>query len=217
MAGVTPGPPSPTLQGELVRLEPLDRRHLPGLLAAATEDRAHFGFTPVPDGRAGLEAYLERAEAGRREGSMVPFATVGAADGRVLGSTRFACVERWDWPPGHPQAGRSGPDVVEIGFTWLAGSALRSGANLEAKLLMLAHAFETWEVHRVRFRTDRRNERSRLAIEGLGAGLDGILRADLPGADGTVRDSAYFSILAVDWPRARSTIRARLDRRAPAG
>jgi RimJ/RimL family protein N-acetyltransferase len=102
------------------------------------------------------------------------------------------------------------PDVVEIGATWLAASAQRTPVNTEAKLLMLTHAFETWEVHAVRFCTDRRNDRSRRAIERLGCTLDGILGAERPGPDGTIRDSAYFSLLAEEWPAAKQRLSDRL-------
>jgi len=99
--------------------------------------------------------------------------------------------------------------VVEIGYTWLAASAQRTGLNLGAKRLMLAHAFDTWSVHRVSLDTDVRNHQSRQAIEALGARFEGVIRAERIGADATVRDSARFSIVASEWP----DVRAHLDRR----
>ena len=90
--------------------------------------------------------------------------------------------------------------------TWLAASAQRTGANTEAKSLMLGHAFEAWEVHLVRLRTDRRNLRSRTAIERLGARFEGVRRADRPGVDGTVRDSAFYSITRAEWPAVRERL-----------
>jgi RimJ/RimL family protein N-acetyltransferase len=98
---------------------------------------------------------------------------------------------------------------VEIGWTWLAPSAQRTAINTEAKLLMLTFAFEEWKVDRVCLRTDRRNERSRNAIERLGATLDGVIRADRPGSDGTIRDTAHYSIVADEWPAVRDRLRLR--------
>ena len=100
------------------------------------------------------------------------------------------------------------PDVVDIGFTWLAGSAQRTPVNTEAKLLMMTHAFEVWRVHRVALQTDVRNKRSWAAIERIGGQLDGIMRADRPGSDDTVRTSARFSIVASEWPDVKARLTA---------
>jgi len=102
------------------------------------------------------------------------------------------------------------PDVVDIGFTFLAGSAQRTPVNTEAKLLMMTQAFEVWRVHRVALQTDVRNKRSWAAIERIGGQLDGIMRADRPGADDTVRTSARFSIVADEWPEVKARLTARL-------
>ena len=104
------------------------------------------------------------------------------------------------------------PDVLEIGGTWLSASAQRTVCNTEAKYLMLKHAFERWSVHRVSLRTDERNRRSRRAIERIGARFEGIRRADMPGADGTVRNSALYSIVAAEWPDVRKLLENLLDR-----
>src|SRR5262249_62180093 len=109
--------------------------------------------------------------------------------GRVVGSTSFIEPRSWQWPPGSALQRTDRPDVVEIGSTWLAASARRTRCNSEAKLLMLAHAFERWAVHAVFFKTDQRNERSRRAIERLGAGLGRIRRGDNPRGGGAGRDS----------------------------
>ena len=103
-------------------------------------------------------------------------------------------------------------DRASIGHTWLDPAAQRSPVNTEAKLLLLAHAFDTWGVRAVRLQTDARNARSRAAIERIGCTLDGVLRADRPAADGSVRDSAVFSMLADEWPAARAALVARLAR-----
>ena len=197
-----------TLSGRLVRLEPLEPRHAEALAAAGAEDPSLYRWTWAPDSIAAAHAYIDEAL-----GSVeyVPFATVRLADGRVVGSTRYR-VEFWDWPAGHELEGRSTPDVAEIGWTWLAASALRSGVNTEAKLLMLRHAFEAWRVHAVHLKTDARNARSRAAIERLGARFDGVWRASRPAADGTVRDSAFFSIVAAEWPAVEARLEGLLAR-----
>jgi RimJ/RimL family protein N-acetyltransferase len=147
----------------------------------------------------------------------VAFATVrrgrdAGGDDRVVGATRFCEVSHWQWPPGASHQRHGVPDVVDIGYTWLAGSAQRTPVNTEAKLLMMTHAFEVWGVHRVALQTDVRNERSRSAIERIGGKLDGILRGDRPGADDTVRTSARFSILASEWPEVKARLVERLAR-----
>lgn len=198
------------LEGRLCRLERLRPDHAAALASAAAEaatDPDLYRWTWVPAGEAAARDYIEEALAG----PFVAFATVGLPGGRVVGSTRFR-VEFWEWPPGHRFHGRATPDTVEIGWTWLAASALRSGVNTEAKLLMLRHAFETWEVHSVHLTTDRRNRRSRKAIERLGAHLDGVLRAVRPAADGGVRDSAFYTITAGEWPAVERRLESLLDR-----
>lgn len=135
--------------------------------------------SPVPQGTVEAASYVDTALAWRDAGSAVPFAIVRMSDGVAIGSTRFWNLERWSWPPGHPRHGRHFPDACEIGYTWLTRSAIRTAANTEAKLLMLMHAFETWEVLRVCFHTDARNQRSRAALERIGGKCEGILRAHL--------------------------------------
>jgi RimJ/RimL family protein N-acetyltransferase len=134
------------LSGKHVRLEPLDLCHADGLVTASAVDPDLYQWSPIPQGRAEAVRYIETALAWRDEGSAVPFATIRVDDGDVIGSTRFFNLERWSWPPGHTRYGRSVPDACEIGYTWLASLAIRTAANTEAKLLMLAHAFETWQV-----------------------------------------------------------------------
>jgi N-acetyltransferase len=189
-----------TLPGRHVRLEPLTIEHVPALVAAANESRATYLYSVVPEGEEAMRAYVEAALAASTAGEHVPFATVRVPDDRVIGTTRFSDVAPWVWPPGSPLQRRGRPDVAEIGHTWLAAGAQRTPANTEAKSLMLHHAFDVWEVHLVRFRADRRNLRSRAAIERLGARFEGVHRADRPGVDGTVRDSAFYSITAAEWP-----------------
>ena len=116
----------------------------------------------------------------------------------MIGSTRFFDIERWAWPEGHERYGRKFPDACEIGYTWLAPSALRTAANTEAKFLMLTRAFENWETLRVCLHTGGRNARSRAAIERIGAKFEGILRSHRMAADFIARDSARYSIIAAE-------------------
>jgi RimJ/RimL family protein N-acetyltransferase len=166
----------------------------------------------VPQGTAEAILYVDTALAWRDAGTAVPFATVRAGDGMVIGSTRFWNLERWAWPGGHPSHGRGNPDVCEIGYTWLTRDAIRTAANTEAKLLMLTHAFEAWQVLRVCFHTDARNERSRAALERIGGQFEGILRAHRMAADYIPRDSARFSIVAAEWPAVKRRLGQLLDR-----
>jgi N-acetyltransferase len=204
-----------TLDGSFVRLEPLSLAHIEPLVAAAAEDRTNYQWTVTPQGHEQMAAYVADALDKVAAGAHVAFVTIrknGGADGadRVVGATRFYELAFWQWPPGASHQRQGVPDVVDIGYTWLAGSAQRSGANTEAKLLMMRHAFEVWEVHRVALHTDVRNARSRAAIERIGGQLDGIMRADRPGADDTVRTSARYSIVASEWPAVKDRLIARL-------
>jgi len=204
-----------TLEGRFVRLEPLSAAHIPGLVEAASEDRSNYQWTYTPEGLEQMTDFVRDAEAKVASGAHVAFATIHrgnrGTDDRVVGSTRFCEIAYWQWPPGASHQRQGIPDVTDIGFTWLAGSAQRTHVNTEAKLLMMTHAFETWEVHRVALQTDVRNSRSRAAIERIGGQLDGIMRADRPGADDTVRTSARFSIVAAEWPEVKARLTARLE------
>jgi len=194
---------SVVLTGRHVRLEPLDYRHVDGLVAASAVDPSLYQWSPVPQGKAAATTYVDTALAWRDAGTALPFATVRVDDGVVIGSTRFFDLERWAWPSGHARHGRSAPDACEIGYTWLTRSAIRTAANTEAKLLMLTHAFETWKVLRVCLHTDARNQRSRAAIERIGGKFEGILRSHRMAADYIARDSARFSIIEVEWPEVK--------------
>jgi N-acetyltransferase len=207
------------LEGSYVRLEPLREAHIPALVEAAAEDRGPFRWAYVPDGLDQMTDYVRDALDQAASGAHVSFATVrkgAGTDGgdRVVGATRFCEIFTWQWPPGSSHQRHGVPDVVDIGFTWLAGSAQRTPVNTEAKLLMLTHAFEVWRVHRVGLQTDVRNKRSWNAIERIGGQLDGIMRGDRAGADDTVRTSARFSIVASEWPRVRTRLVAALARGA---
>jgi RimJ/RimL family protein N-acetyltransferase len=206
-----------TLEGAHVRLEPLSESHISGLVEAAAEDRTQYQWVYVPDGTEHMTQYVCDGLAQVASGAQVAFATVrrrgdAGGDDRVVGATRFCEVSYWQWPPGASHQRKGVPDAVDIGNTWLAGSAQRTLVNTEAKLLMLTHAFEVWDVHRVALQTDFRNKRSWAAIERIGGKLDGVLRGDRPGADDTVRTSARFSMVASEWPEVRARLMERLAR-----
>lgn len=194
----------PVLHGSLVRLEPLSKNHAPDLARSVEEDRSSYRFTLVPRA-AEVGAYLEAQFARRRDG-LTPFAQVRTRDGRAVGCTAF-----WDprtWP------GREDLRAIEIGWTWLAGSAQGTGINVEAKLILFTYAFETLGVVRVDLKTDARNDRSRKAIERLGARFEGVLRnwspSWAPGEEGMLRDSAMFSVIAAEWPTVKSALAQRM-------
>lgn len=200
-------PDVPVLDGDRVRLEHLGPEHVDDLTEAAMEDRGTYAFTWVP--AAGeVAGYVDRQLERVASGSMVAWAQVRRADGRAVGCTSY-------WNP-RPWPDRPGLSGVEVGFTWLGASAQRSGINTEAKYLLFRHAFETWKVARVDLKTDARNERSRRAIEGVGARFEGVLRnwseSWVTGEEGGLRDSAIFSIIDSEWPDTERHLRAKLAR-----
>jgi RimJ/RimL family protein N-acetyltransferase len=186
---------APTLPGRLVTVEPLAPHHEGGLWAAASADRTVWRWMPVDAGSSPdrLHAWLEDALA---DETCAPFAILDATTGRPLGSTRYHTLR-----PEH----RS----IEIGWTWLERGAWGTGVNVETKLLLLRHAFERLGCRRVEFKADARNERSRGALEALGARFEGILRAHMQPEYGE-RDSAYYSVLDDEWPAVRAGLEARL-------
>ena len=199
------------LSGRHVRLEPLDHRHIDGLVAAAAVDPSLYRWSPIPQGKAEATTYVETALAWHEAGTAAPFATVRVADGVVIGSTRFWNLERWSWPSGHPRHNPHTIDGCEIGYTWLTAAAIRTAANTEAKLLMLTHAFEMWGVLRVCFHADARNKRSSSALERIGATFEGTLRAHRIAADHIARDSVRYSMLADEWPAIKHRLNQRLS------
>jgi len=194
----------PELIGRHVRLEPLQLRHLPGLVEASAGEPELYRMSKVPVGADGVGRFIETASAARDAGTAAPFAVVRLADEATIGSTRLFDLGWWPWPKGHPRHAHDGPDTCEIGCTWLTRSAIRTAANTEMKRLMLTLAFETWEVQSVCFHTDARNDRSRRALGRIGARYEGILRSHRLAADDQPRDSARFSVTAADWPVVRA-------------
>jgi len=185
------------LEGPTVRLEPLTLDHLDGLCEAGLDPELWKLTVSRIRTREDLQRYLEEALADQRAGSALPFATVWRGTGRVIGSTRFGNAS---------PANRR----VEIGWTWLARPWQRTGANTEAKYLMLRHAFERWGCIRVELKTSALNLRSRAAILRIGAREEGILRHHMINEDGSLRDSVFFSLLAEEWPEARRRLEAML-------
>lgn len=191
-------PPRPvTLSGPFVRLEPLTLEHAPAL-ARVGLDAALWRWIPTPVTTAEeMTAYVSTALDEQRRGVALPFAIVEAANGQVIGSTRFANIDVQNCR-------------LEIGWTWLALSHQRTAANTNAKRLLLAHAFEELGAIRVELKTDALNEQSRSAILRLGAVQEGVFRKHLVTASGRVRDTVYFSILDSEWPAVRSKLDERL-------
>ncbi|HUP76089.1 MAG TPA: GNAT family protein [Acidimicrobiales bacterium] len=198
---------APEMVGHLVRLELLAHHHLGGLVHAAAEDRTSYGYTTVPTGHDAMHEYATGLMAARIRGETIPFVQVRAVDGQAVGISRYLSFRM--------TAGNTRLFAVEIGGTWLAASAQRSGINVEAKYLLLTHAFESWKVKRVGFKTDARNHGSRAAIISLGAVYEGVLRnwqpSHVPGEDHELRDSAMYSIIEPEWPAVRSKLRVRLS------
>ena len=188
-----------TLEGDIVRLEPLSPDHHAPLAAVGLDERL-WRWIPWPI-RTGedLAAYVQTALDGLAARTVLPFATVERSTGRVIGSTRFANISEAD-------------RRVEIGWTWVAVPWQRSTVNSEAKLLMLDHAFGTWHCHRVEFKTDSLNDASRNALLAIGATFEGIFRNHMVTETGRLRHSAYYSITDDDWPDVRAGLVGRIAR-----
>ena len=187
------------LEGEHVRLEPLSIAHEESLVAAASDGELWNSAVTIVPSRATVAAYIAAALGMQARGTALPFVTIHKSSGKVVGSTRYFHIER-----DHRR--------VEIGYTWLSASAQRTKVNTEAKLLMLAHAFETWRCIRVEFLTDVLNHQSRTAILRLGAKQEGILRNHMIMPSGRYRDSVCFSITEAEWPEVKVGLEAKLGR-----
>ena len=185
------------LEGQLVVLEPLQARHEDGLFVAAQDPRIWEWLAPIADSREYFSAWFSASLADSEAGREGVFATIDRASGKPIGSTRYLNL-------------REEHRGLEIGWTWLAPSAWRTGANIEAKLLMLAHAFEDLGCMRVELKTDARNERSRAAMVALPAQFEGVFRKHMlmPGIG--VRDSAFYSVIDEDWPEVHANLQRRL-------
>lgn len=188
-----------------MRLEPLSMDYVEDLYEAA-QDPAIWLYMPINPGRsrADMVAWIRAALRGQEEGSDLPFVIIERATNRVVGSTRYMNISAKD-------------RGLEIGWTWLAKEARRTGINTECKYLLLRHAFETLRTVRVQFKTDSRNEISQRAITRLGAVKEGVLRNHMVLPDGYCRDSVYYSILDSEWPAVKNGLEARMVRPMLAG
>jgi RimJ/RimL family protein N-acetyltransferase len=191
-----------TLEGSVVRLEPIRREHA-ALFWDAAKDALDDIFQWIPyrmKTREDFELLVEKALAEQERGESVVFATVERSGGRVIGSTRFMNIDR---------ANRR----VEIGSTWIAPAWQRTAANTEAKYHMLRHAFEVWKCFRVELKTDALNQRSRNAILRIGAKEEGTLRRHVVTWTDRVRDSVYFSVLDSEWPGVKARLETMVARK----
>lgn len=189
-----------TLEGSVVRLEPLGMQHVAALCEVGL-DPALWALTTIRvNTPADMEKYVSDALADQRAGIALPFAAVERASGRVIGSTRFGSIT-----PAHRR--------VEIGWTWIAQPWQRTAVNTEAKLLMLRHAFETLGCIRVELKTSALNARSRAAMRRIGATEEGTMRQHMINADGSLRDSVYFSVIDTEWPAVERRLEAMLASR----
>ena len=188
-----------TLEGSVIRLDPIQREHAAFLWEAA-KDAVDEIFQWIPYRMKSLEdfqATVDRALAEQERGESVPFVTMEQSSEKIIGSTRFMSIDR---------ANRR----VEIGSTWIAPAWQRTAVNTEAKYLMLRHAFQVWKCMRVELKTDALNEKSRNAILRIGAKEEGMLRRHLITWTGRVRDTVYFSILDNEWPKVKSALEEKL-------
>ena len=191
-------PEMPILEGDYVRLEPLTLTHAEQLsVASADGNLSELWYTWIPDA-AGMNAEIERRLGLYNAGTMMPFAVIDTATGIAIGMTTFMNIKLENLK-------------VEIGSTWLGTSAQGTAVNPEAKLLMLSYAFDVLGCNAVELRTHEKNEQSRAAIEKLGAQLDGLLRNDMVMSNGTVRNTAVYSITRDEWPAVHDGLIARLD------
>jgi RimJ/RimL family protein N-acetyltransferase len=187
------------LEGSRVRLEPLTLDHVPGLAEVALDPAIWQWTIARPSSEADLRAWADAALAGRDTGTEFPFATIDVATGRPIGSSRYMNIVLE-----HRR--------LEIGWTWVAPAWQRTGANREAKLLMLGHAFDDLGCRRVEFKTDSLNEPSRTALLGIGATFEGIFRNHMVMPDGRMRHSAYYSVIDDEWPAVRAGLERSLAR-----
>ena len=188
----------PTLTGRTVRVEPLAAGHEAGLRAAASDPRV-WRWMPMDPTRSDetFHAWMTDALARAAAGLDAPFCILRAADGEPLGSSRYLAIR-----PEHRG--------LEIGWTWLSPAAWGTAANAETKLLLMEHAFERLGCMRVEFKTDALNERSRAALESIGARFEGIHRRHMLVRAGELRDSAWYSVIDVDWPATKAALAQRV-------
>jgi RimJ/RimL family protein N-acetyltransferase len=188
-----------TLEGRIVRLEPMSPSHLDGLVRVGLDPLVWRYTIARPADRAAIEAWMATAMANAAAGVELPFVTVDRASGQPVGSSRFMSIV-----PEHLR--------LEIGWSWVATNLRRAGVNREAKLLMMTHAFDELGCNRVEFKTDSLNEPARRALAGVGATFEGIFRDHMVMPEGRLRHSAYYSVTHTEWPAVKTALQASVDR-----
>jgi RimJ/RimL family protein N-acetyltransferase len=188
-----------TLEGAIVRLVPLELDHVAGLAEIGLDPEIWQWTLARPASEADVRDWATAAIRNRDAGTELPFATLDAATGQPIGSSRYMNIVLE-----HRR--------LEIGWTWLAPGRQRTGANREAKLLMLTHAFETVGCRRVEFKTDSLNEPSRTALLGIGATFEGIFRNHMVMPGGRMRHSAYYSVIDEEWPSVKAGLERSIRR-----
>jgi RimJ/RimL family protein N-acetyltransferase len=189
-----------TLQGRHVRMEPLRLEHHAGLCEVGLDEDLWRWIPSLIRTPEEMRAYIEKALEEEAAGVALPFVTIEEASGRVVGSTRYANIDRVN-------------RHVEIGWTWVGRNWQRTFVNTEAKYLMLRYAFETLRCLRVEFKTDSLNERSRNAILRIGASEEGTFRNHMIVHDGRIRHTVYFSIIDSEWPQVKASLKEKLSRK----
>lgn len=186
-----------TLRGSIVQLEPMTADHIEALTRVGLVPEV-WRWSPEPIATPDdMRAYVLRALEERRRGVSLPFVIIARPSGQVVGSTRYGSID-------------SANRRIEIGWTWITPSHQRTAINTEAKLLLLTHAFERLGAHRVEFKTDALNQKSRKAIARLGAIEEGTFRKHIVTASGRVRDSVYYSIIDTEWPAIKAGLESKL-------
>ena len=187
------------MSGRYVELVPLERKHHDALVDAVKDgDLWHLWYTSVPEPET-MAAEIDRRLTLRDAGTMLPFTVIERGTGQVVGMTTYMNID-------------ARTPRLEIGSTWYASCVQRTPLNTEAKLLLLSHAFDTLNCIAVEFRTHYMNQQSRRAIERLGAKLDGVLRQHMRLADGSLRDTCVYSIIASEWPTVRTSLNWHLEK-----
>ena len=185
------------LEGKYVKLDPMRVDHLPALCEVGLTGSIWKWTNNIVTEASDIERYVRAALADRDQGVALPFVTIDRTSGRIIGSTRFGSIDRFN-------------RKAEIGWTWINPQWQRTAINSEAKLLMLTHAFEVWKCIRVELKTDANNNVSQKAIKRLGAVKEGILRNHMITESGRYRDSVFFSITDAEWESVKENLASKI-------
>lgn len=188
-----------TLEGEFIRLTPLQIEHFESLCEVGLEESLWRLTANVVESKEDLRRYVETALDEQTRKVSLPFFTIDKSQNKIVGSTRFGNIDAKN-------------RKCEIGWTWINPKWQRTFINTEAKLLMLTHAFETWKCVRVELKTDVLNEKSRNAILRIGAKEEGVLRQHMITETGRRRDSVFFSILDSEWEEVKANLKEKLNK-----